>query len=307
MKNWKKIIIVLLAAISLCLSSCEKTEVDIPGQQVPMEETAVITLDSIPEYNGEPYVEINGNVPNFSKSDFSDEAYESYSELDSLGRCGVCMANIGVELMPTQERGQIGQIKPSGWQLVKYDFVDGKYLYNRCHLIGYQLSGENANVKNLITGTRYLNVEGMLPFENQVADYVKSTKNHVLYRVTPIFEGSNLVASGVQIEAQSYEDKGAGICLNVYVYNCQPGVVIDYATGISALADNKADTVADSESQLQDKDSGTNYILNTNTHKFHYPTCSSVDDMKAKNKKEYQGNREDLIKQGYEPCKRCNP
>lgn len=307
MKNWKKIIIVLLAAISLCLSSCEKTEVDIPRQQVPMGETAVITLDSIPEYNGEPYVEINGNVPNFSKSDFSDEAYESYSELDSLGRCGVCMANIGVELMPTQERGQIGQIKPSGWQLVKYDFVDGKYLYNRCHLIGYQLSGENANVKNLITGTRYLNVEGMLPFENQVADYVKSTKNHVLYRVTPIFEGSNLVASGVQIEAQSYEDKGAGICLNVYVYNCQPGVVIDYATGISALADNKADTVADSESQLQDKDSGTNYILNTNTHKFHYPTCSSVDDMKAKNKKEYQGNREDLIKQGYEPCKRCNP
>lgn len=307
MKNWKKIIIVLLAAINLCLSSCEKTEVDIPGQQVPMEETAVITLDSIPEYSGEPYVEINGNVPSFDESDFSAEAFERYSELDSLGRCGVCIANIGVELMPTEERGSIGQIKPSGWQLVKYDFVDGKYLYNRCHLIGYQLSGENANEKNLITGTRYMNVEGMLPFENQVADYVKSTKNHVLYRVTPIFEGSNLVASGVQIEAQSYEDQGAGVCFNVYVYNCQPGVTIDYATGISTLADNKADTVADSESQLQDKDSGTNYILNTNTHKFHYPTCSSVDDMKAKNKKEYQGNREDLIKQGYEPCKRCNP
>lgn len=305
MKNWKKLMIVLTAAISLCISACEKSEVDIQGQQVPMGETAVITLDSIPEYSGKPYVEINGNVPNFSKSDFSTKAYESYSELDSLGRCGVCIANIGVELMPTEERGSIGQVKPSGWQLVKYDFVDGKYLYNRCHLIGYQLSGENANVKNLITGTRYMNVEGMLPFENQVADYVKSTKNHVLYRVTPIFEGNNLVASGVQIEAQSYEDKGAGICFNVYVYNCQPGVVIDYATGISARADNNKTT--EPQSQPQSKDSGTNYILNTNTHKFHYPTCSSVDDMKAKNKKEYQGNREDLIKQGYDPCKRCNP
>lgn len=315
MKNCKKIIIVLLTVLILCISACENSEVGISGQQAASESNDVVTLDSIPEFNGEPYVEINGNIPNFSESDFSSEAFESYSDLDGLGRCGVCIANIGVELMPTQERGSIGQIKPSGWQLVKYDFVDGKYLYNRCHLIGYQLSGENANEKNLITGTRFMNVEGMLPFENEVADYVKGTNNHVLYRVTPVFEGDNLVADGVQIEARSYEDNGTGICFNVFVYNCQPGVSIDYATGLSAIADNqtdteimKAETEAETESQTQSADSsGMTYILNTNTHKFHYPDCSSVEDMKDKNKKEYQGSREDIINQGYEPCKRCNP
>lgn len=191
-------------------------------------------LDKIPKFDGStPYVIINNNMPEFGKEKLTTESFEEYSNLDSLGRCGVAIANIGIDLMPTEERESIGQIKPSGWKTIKYDCVEAKYLYNRCHLIGYQLTAENANKKNLITGTRYLNVEGMLPFENQVADYIKETENHVLYRVTPIFEGENLVASGVQIEAQSVEDTGKGICFNVYVYNCQPNIQIDYLTGES--------------------------------------------------------------------------
>ena len=308
MKKWKGNLALVILCISICICSCGKADTIIPAQEVPMQSHAVITLDEIPEYSGIPYVEINGNMPLFTENDYSTEVFESYSELDSLGRCGVCFANIGIELMPTEERGEIGQIKPSGWQLVKYDFVDGKYLYNRCHLIGYQLSGENANEKNLITGTRYMNVQGMLPFENMIAEYVKNTGNHVLYRVTPVFEGNNLVASGVQMEAKSVEDDGAGVCFHVYVYNCQPGVTIDYANGMSALAENEADAdIEENEETSALQGEGTTYILNTNTHKFHYPSCSSVDDMKEKNKQEYQGNREDIIKQGYDPCKRCNP
>lgn len=189
--------------------------------------------DEVPEYSGSPYIAINGNIPYFTDDEITTDTFESYAPLDSLGRCGVTYANICPELMPTQERGVIGEVRPTGWHLVKYDWVDGKYLYNRCHLIGYQLSGENANVSNLITGTRYLNIEGMLPFENLVADYVHETGNHVLYRVTPVFEGDNLLASGVVIEAESVEDNGAGIMFNVYCYNVQPGVKIDYATGES--------------------------------------------------------------------------
>lgn len=206
-------------------------------QTQPSTEVTISAAD-IPAYAGDPYVTINDNEPQFLETDLATSSYEYYSDLDSLGRCGVVYACIGTDLMPTEERGNIGAVKPSGWHTVKYDIVDGKYLYNRCHLIGYQLSGENANVDNLITGTRYLNVEGMLPFENMVADYVKETGNHVLYRVTPVFEGNNLVASGVQIEAQSVEDQGEGILFNVYCYNVQPGVTIDYATGDSALAEN---------------------------------------------------------------------
>lgn len=191
----------------------------------------------VPPFSGEPYVIINDNEPDFTEADMVSTGYEYYSNLDFLGRCGYAMACIGTEMMPTEERGSIGQIKPSGWHTVKYDFVDGKYLYNRCHLIGFQLTGENANECNLITGTRYLNVEGMLPFENMVADYVKETGNHVLYRVTPIFDGAELVARGVQMEAKSVEDNGEGICFNVFAYNNQPGVTIDYATGESKLAD----------------------------------------------------------------------
>lgn len=192
-----------------------------------------ITLSEIPEYSGEPYIAVNGNEPEFSEEDLSEESFETYSELDGMGRCGTAYANVGTDLMPTEKRGSIGQVKPSGWQTVKYDIVDGKYLYNRCHLIGYQLSGENANKENLITGTRYMNVDGMLPFENMVADYVKETGNHVLYRVTPVFDGKDLVAKGVHMEAYSVEDAGEGISYNVYVYNVQPGIEIDYATGDS--------------------------------------------------------------------------
>ncbi len=192
-----------------------------------------VSMEDIPDYSGEPYVVLNDNWPDFDAEDLTLEPFESYSELDYLGRCGVAYANICLEIMPTEPRGDIGQVKPSGWQTVKYDCVDGKYLYNRCHLIGYQLAGENANKQNLITGTRYMNVEGMLPFENMVDSYVEETGNHVLYRVTPVFEGRNLLASGVKLEAFSVEDEGEGICFNVYIYNVQPGITIDYATGES--------------------------------------------------------------------------
>lgn len=194
-----------------------------------------VSLSDIPAYSGSPYVAVNNNVPFFADNDMTTTAFETYSNLDNLSRCGVAYANVCTEIMPTEERGTIGQVKPSGWHTVKYDIVSGKYLYNRCHLIGYQLSAENANTKNLITGTRYLNTEGMLPFENMVADYVKETNNHVLYRVTPMFDGNNLVASGVLMEAKSVEDNGDGILFNVYCYNVQPGITIDYATGDSAL------------------------------------------------------------------------
>ena len=187
--------------------------------------------NSIPEYAGEPYIILNNNVPLFEE--YSLEEYELYSPLDDLGRCGVAEANICPNLMPTEERGEIGMIKPAGWHTVKYDCVDGKYLYNRCHLIGFQLAGENANEKNLITGTRYLNVVGMLPFENEIADYVHKTGSHVMYRVTPVYNGGNLLCDGVIMEALSVEDKGEGVCFSVFCYNVQPGVVIDYSTGES--------------------------------------------------------------------------
>ena len=206
------------------------------NQQSPQEE---ITLENLPAYSGDPYVELNGNQPNFTEEERTNQTpFETYSSLDLLGRCGVAYANVCQELMPTEERGSIGMVKPSGWQMAKYDCVDGKYLYNRCHLIGYQLAGENANERNLITGTRYLNVTGMLPFENQVADFVEETGYHVLYRVPPIFEGLELVARGVEMEAWSVEDGGEGVCFHVFVYNIQPGVVIDYATGESHLEED---------------------------------------------------------------------
>lgn len=259
------------------------------------------------------------------------QCFEKYSDLDELGRCGVVYANVCIDTMPTEPRGEIGSIKPSGWHLDKYnDLIDGNYLYNRCHLIAYQLTGENANEKNLITGTRYLNVQGMLGFENQVAEYVKTTNNHVLYRVTPIFEGDNLLASGVLMEAYSVEDYGRGICFCVYVYNVQPGIIIDYATGDNyrdenyvaldendttdeinnTSTENSSDTV-DDETTEATSDNGykteCNYILNKNTKKFHYPSCSSVDDMKENNKIYSEETREDIINNGYTPCKRCTP
>lgn len=203
------------------------------GGKQTVGETGYVAADSVRTYE-----ERNGNIPEFDESEYTTEPFERYSELDKLGRCGTAYANVCKELMPTEEREAIGHIKPSGWHTVKYpEVIEDNYLYNRCHLIGYQLTGENDNEKNLITGTRYLNVEGMLPFENMVADYVRETGNHVLYRVTPVFEGDNLVASGVQMEAWSVEDAGAGICFNVFVYNIQPGIEIDYATGESRLGE----------------------------------------------------------------------
>ena len=260
----------------------------------------IIALENIPAFSGEPYVVINGNEPGFLPGEMTTNSYEVYSPLDDLGRCGTASACVGIDLMPTEERGSIGQVKPSGWQTVKYDCVDGKYLYNRCHLIGYQLSGENANKQNLITGTRYLNVTGMLPFENLVADYVKETENHVLYRVTPVYDGNNLVASGVQMEGKSVEDGGEAVCFNVYVYNCQPGVEIDYATGNSWLAGEEPDSPGTGEPVVA-------YILNTNSMKFHLPDCSSVASMNQNNRQEFSGTRDELIAEGYAPCGSCKP
>ena len=268
------------------------------------------SYEDIPLYSGKAYTEIDNNIPSFSESDKQiTQSFEFYSDLDTLGRCGQAYANICPEIQPTEERGTIGQIRPSGWHTVKYnDLIDGNYLYNRCHLIGYQLAGENANEKNLITGTRYLNVVGMLQFENQVDDYVQTTGNHVLYRVTPVFEGDNLVASGAQIEAWSVEDGGQGICFNVYCYNVQPGIEIDYATGESRVSPENQNIDDKNEQKNIDVESieeNTTYVINKNTKKFHLPTCSSVNDMAEHNKLMYEGTLQELINQGYSPCQRC--
>ena len=292
------------------------------------EGTSAFSLREIPAYSGTPYTEVNGNQPYFTEEELTTQSFETYSELDSLGRCGVAYANVGQDLMPTEPRGEIGAVKPTGWHLVKYDNVDGKYLYNRCHLIAYMLAAENANPQNLITGTRYLNVQGMLPFETKVCDYVKNTGNHVLYRVTPIFDGDNLLADGVLMEAYSVEDAGEGISFCVFAYNVQPGIGIDYATGdnwaessgtyqstVASVAEEtpapqpETDTAVQITPELSapQETQQTTYVLNTNTMKFHYPTCSSVDDMKEKNKQIYTGSRDEVINMGYVPCKRCNP
>ena len=205
------------------------------NQILPKEEIKSYTLEEIPEYNGNDYIIINNNIPNFNEEDYNKKAFETYSNLDYLGRAQTAYANIGIELMPTEKRGSIGMIKPSGWHTVKYDIVNGKYLYNRCHLIGYQLTGENANEKNLITCTRQMNTGGMLEYENKVASYIKETNNHVLYKVTPVYKENNLLANGVQIEASSVEDKGESLSFNIFIYNVQDGIDIDYKTGDSKL------------------------------------------------------------------------
>ena len=281
---------------ALCIALCIVTAGCGVQTQVGDNTRSSIELSQVPDYSGQAFVEIDNNEPQFDEADFTTASFETYSSLDSLGRCGTAYANIGSELMPTEKRGSIGSVKPTGWHTVKYDNVDGKYLYNRCHLIGYQLTGENANERNLITGTRYMNVEGMLPFENMVADYIRETDNHVLYRVTPIYDGNNLLADGVQMEAASVEDKGEGIYYNVYVYNVQPGISIDYATGESSR-----------QSEDSVPSSVTEYVLNTNSRKFHYTNCLSARDISDKNKETYSGSRASLIERGYEPCGRCNP
>ena len=335
--NWKIKMRALAMVICLALtmqfaSGCGTTESAQSTQENATTIAETFDFAAVPAYDGKAYVAVNDNVPFFTEEELSSASYETYGELDPLGRCTVCVASVGQDLMPAEERGNIGAVKPTGWHTVKYDFVDGKYLYNRCHLIGYQLTGENANEKNLITGTRYLNIEGMLPFENMVADYVKETDQHVMYRVTPVFEGDNLLAAGVLMEGKSVEDNGEGVLFCVFAYNVQPGVSIDYATGES-WADGSGSagstagqgTVGNGSSQNQSAGSGAagssgggagssgssatvqTYILNTNSKKFHLPSCTSVTQMKAANRQEFTGTRDEVIAHGYEPCKNCNP
>jgi len=296
-------LLAVLISLSTILCGCglDLPEPDTTTTTQSNSDSSVITLDNLPEFDGTAYVAINDNIPYFTEDDCTTDSYEYYSPLDKLGRCGVTMACIGEDIMPTGERGEIGQVKPTGWVTAKYDFVDGKYLYNRCHLIGWQLTGENANEQNLITGTRYMNVDGMLPFENMVDDYIEETGNHVLYRVTPIFKGNELVARGVTIEAYSIEDNGEGICFNVYCYNNQPGVEIDYATGKSWTIE------ADATSTTQVEKSDDEYVLNTKSKKFHLPDCSSVDKIQEENKETTDKSKDELMDLGYDPCGACKP
>lgn len=301
-KNFIKITAILLTFLMLTAcseyTSVEKTvskEKETVTQYTEIESSR--SIDDVQPYTYYPYTTVNDNIPEFEKTNYT-ESFEEYGKLDSLGRCTTCIANIGTDLMPTEERGAIGSVKPTGWHIAKYNNVDGKYLYNRCHLIGYQLTAENANPNNLITGTRYLNIEGMLPFENKVADYIKSTDNHVLYRVTPIFKDNELVARGVQMEAYSIEDGGKGIQFNVYCYNVQPGIEIDYSTGESKAVDDE-ESVDSGEKQT--------YIVNINTKKFHTEDCPSAQKISESNKKTYKGYRDNLVNNGYEPCGQCKP
>ena len=293
-----------LALVFALLSGCSSLPARSSEQSTSADSQETFQLSQVPDYSGQPYTAVHDNIPYFSVDTLSTDSFETYGTQDSLGRCTTAYACVGQDLMPTEDRGSIGQVKPTGWHTVKYDCVDEKYLYNRCHLIGYQLTGENANEQNLITGTRYLNTEGMLPFENMTADYIKETGNHVAYRVTPIFEGSNLLASGVLMEGYSVEDQGEGICFCVYAYNVQPGVDIDYATGDSWLSGSTPP--GDSSASSQDT-AASEYILNTNSKKFHLPTCPSAAKIDASNRQDYTGSRQDLLAQGYTPCGSCKP
>ena len=283
-----------------------KDKVDGPQEDL-VNNNSYVSLDAIPAYDGKAYVAVNNNEPFFTDSDMTTTAFENYSDLDSLGRCGVAYANICKDIMPTEERGKIGMIKPSGWHTVKYDVIKDRYLYNRCHLIGYQLAGENANPKNLITGTRYLNVEGMLPFENLVADYVNNTGNHVLYRVTPMFSGSNLVANGVLIEAKSVEDNGGGIFFNVYCYNVQPGVGINYENGDSWLdgttgsASSGSDSSAAENSAADSSNSETMVHITATGKKYHRAGCRTLK------KSDTEVTLDEAKSMGLSPCGICNP
>lgn len=305
-------------------------ETEAVGENRPVTDDGVLSYRDVPAFEGNPYAYVNDGEPTFTDEQRAAEpGHEHYGELDELGRCTAAFAVVGPETQPTEKRGSIGEVRPSGWQMAKYDFVEGKYLFNRCHLLGYQLTGENANERNLITGTRYLNVQGMLPFENAVADYVDATGNHVLMAVMPVFEGSELVARGVHMMAESVEDGGEGVAFNVFCYNVQPGVVIDYGTGESMLeedatplpdvsgAESAPDTASEGAGAGEASEKGatgsaegkgtTEYVLNTNSKKFHLPSCSSVDQMSPKNREDVEDTRENLIAKGYDPCKRCNP
>ncbi len=296
-------------------------------------ESATVSLTEIPDWSGEASIEINNNEPEFKDTEIKDEDYEKLSAKDGQGRCGQAVACVSVESMPEGERGSIGMIKPSGWRIKKYDFIDGKYLYNRCHLIGWQLTGDN-DEENLITGTRYMNTEGMLPYENKVAAYLRGSGNHVMYKVAPIYEGDEPIARGVHMQAMSVEDEGRGLSFNVYCYNVQPAVNINYETGQSEQGDMDELELADianfaereqigtefsegsgpDEEDVQNRNSNsksntdeTHYILNTNTKKFHYEGCHGASQIKNKNRQDFTGSREELIDKGYSPCGMCHP
>ena len=330
MMKLKNNLLILLSVVSLVLSGCSTGSADLLREissvkvYAETDKSVAVNIKDVPQYSGTPYVEINNNEPSFSEKD--TERVEEYSKLDKLGRCGPAFANVGKEIMPTSPRESIRDMRPSGWHTVKYDdIIEDRYLYNRCHLIAFMLAGENANERNLITGTRYFNVEGMLPFENQVADYVQSTGNHVLYRVRPIFKGDDLVARGVQMEAKSVEDGGKGVSFNVYCYNVQPGIRINYKDGssqpeskVQKNKNNKSNKTKNTKKtkkkqtnkQKAEADNGpqvsVHYIANTNTKKFHISTCRAVKMMKAKNMYE-SDDRDELISRGFVPCKICWP
>ena len=338
------VVSVFYAVFFVAPASAEE-EMPVPAIQDSEIPASTLQASDIEPYDGAAIAIINDGQPDFYQSQLVRDAYVRFSPLDSLGRTGACMACLGKETLPTEARGEIGDIRPSGWHTIRYDdVIEDRYLYNRCHVIGYQLCGDNATPENLFTGTRYLNSESMLLFENTVADYLRDyPDNHVIYRVTPIYEDKNLVATGVQMEACSVEDSGTGVFFNVFVYNVQPGIRIDYATGKSGEdpAYPKGEVISAAAVLASSRDAGTkfvitagesggsdaavtkqapqeevtaaettsapNYILNTNTGKFHYPTCSSVNDMKEKNKQEFYGTRDEAIAAGYVPCKRCKP
>ena len=279
-------------------------------------DVVAVTMD----YSGKPSIILNNNQPGFTEEEITDVSFEEYGKLDDLGRCTPAVACVGTDLMPTEDRSSIGEVIPTGWVQNRYPGVvdsEPPFIYNRCHLIAYKLTGENANSQNLITGTRYMNVEGMLPYEDIVADYIHATNNHVMYRVTPVFEGDNLLCRGVQMEAYSVEDNGEGVCFNVFCFNVQPGIDITYAdgsnvleAGMEAAEDATVGNITTEkfafytdEELLQNAD----YVANRNTLKFHYKYCESVDEIYETNKIYYKGSREELIEQGYVPCKRCNP
>lgn len=286
-KRFGRLFVSALASVMLALAvaGCAQSEAPKP----------TVTMDSIPAYTDKAYVALNDNVPTFTDEEITDESFETYYELDDLGRVTGAFSSIGTDLLPTKERGNISSVKPTGWHSVQYDNVDGKNLYNRCHLIAWSLTGEDANPNNLMTGTRYLNIQGMKPFEDMVRDYIKETGNHVMYRVIPVYTGDNLVADGVIMEGYSVEDEGEGISYNVYAYNVQPGIEIDYATGDSHLR---------GETSTETKDEGT-YVLNKNTKKIHAPNCSSVESMNKNNKEFYRGSLQDLLDQGYTIHNQC--
>lgn len=292
-------------------SSTTSTEDKKPTNSVGSGTATAVNIATIPAYSGKAYVAINNNIPNFSSSELTTKGYEKYSNLDSLGRTQMCIASVGKDTMPKdgEERQSISNIKPTGWVQAQYDCVSGTWLYNRCHLIGWQLSAENANKSNLITGTKYLNIDGMLPFENMVADYIKETGNHVAYRITPIYDGNNLLASGVQMEAYSVEDEGDGICFNVYCYNVQPQITINYATGSSSGPSNSTSSSKPSSSttvtttpntEQNNNTGGSNMVWIPNSgSKYHsHSGCSNM-------KNPSQVSKSVAESRGFEPCKKC--